>query len=134
MALPAVRGKQDPALPPAAMRAALAGFFSIMDLWGVGSEEARILLGSPPSSTYYAWRRGESGRLPADCLRRIGYVAGIFKALQILYSDDRLGDGWIKRPNRYFGGRTPLDRMLGGDVTDLAAVRAYVDAARAPWS
>ena len=25
-------------------------------------------------------------------------------------------------------------RMAAGDVTDLAAVRAYIDAARAPWS
>jgi hypothetical protein len=24
--------------------------------------------------------------------------------------------------------------MAAGDVTDLAAVRAYLDAARAPWS
>jgi hypothetical protein len=61
-------------------------------------------------------------------------VAGIYKALHIAYSDRTLADGWVKRPNAYFAGQTPLDRMLGGDVVDLAAVRAYVDAARAPWS
>jgi hypothetical protein len=27
-----------------------------------------------------------------------------------------------------------VQRMRAGDVTDLAAVRAYLDAARAPWS
>jgi hypothetical protein len=32
------------------------------------------------------------------------------------------------------GGQTPLQRMCAGDVTDLAAVRSYLDAARAPWS
>ena len=67
-------------------------------------------------------------------MRRIGYVAGIYKALQILYSDPRLADGWLKRPNRAFGEQTPLQRMRAGDVTDLAAVRSYLDAARAPWS
>ena len=72
--------------------------------------------------------------MPDDTLRRIGYVAGIWKALQIVYSDAALADGWVLRPNRSFAGQTPLARMTAGDVTDLAAVRAYVDAARAPWS
>ena len=122
--------------PPPAVdsAAALRGFFLIMDAWGVGAEEARILLGSPPPRTYYAWRRGEGVRIPHDTLRRVGYVAGIYKALQILYSDPSLADGWVKRPNQAFGASAPLRRMLGGDIVDLAAVRAYLDAARAPWS
>ena len=113
---------------------ALKGFFRIMESWGVGTEEARILLGAPAERTYYAWRKGEGVRVPEDTLRRIGYVAGIYKALQILYSDPALADGWVGRPNRAFGGQTPLERMRAGDVTDLAAVRNYLDAARAPWS
>lgn len=70
--------------------------------------------------------------MPEDTLRRIGYVAGIWKALEIVYSDPDLADGWVKRPN--FGGTTPLELLAAGDVSDLAAVRAYLDAARAPWS
>jgi hypothetical protein len=73
-------------------------------------------------------------RVAPDTLRRIGYVAGIYKALQILYSDPHVADTWVLRPNRAFGERTPLERMRAGDVTDLAAVRSYLDAARAPWS
>lgn len=72
--------------------------------------------------------------MPEDTLRRIGYVAGIWKALEIVYSDPDLADGWVRRPNAHFGGATPLERMAAGDVIDLAAVRAYLDAARAPWS
>ena len=113
---------------------ALRGFFLIVDAWGVNGEDARILLGSPPERTYYAWRQGNAVRVPSDTLKRIGYIAGIYKALQIVYSDSHLADGWIKRPNRAFGDRSPLDRMRGGDVIDLAAVRSYLDAARAPWS
>lgn len=113
---------------------ALRGFFLIMDAWGLNAEDARVLLGSPSERTYYAWRAGKAARVPRDTLRRIGYVAGIYKALQILYSDPQLADGWIRRPNRAFGGQSPLDRMRGGDVVDLAAVRSYLDAARAPWS
>ena len=115
-------------------RHAMAGFFGIMALWGAGNQEMRRMLGAPPERTFYEWKSGQVRRLPADTLRRIGYVAGIYKALQILYSDPAQADQWVHQPNRYFGGQTPLARMAAGDVTDLAEVRAYLDAARAPWS
>jgi hypothetical protein len=114
--------------------AALRGFFHIMDAWQVSADEARVLLGQPAERTYYAWRAGRGVRISMDTLRRIGYVAGIYKALQIVYSDAALADGWIRRANRHFGNQTPLQRMLAGDMTDLAAVRSYLDSARAPWS
>ena len=113
---------------------ALRGFFQIMNAWGVAADEARILLGSPAERTYYAWRQGNVVRIPSDTLRRIGYIAGIYKALQIIYADPRLADGWIWRKNKAFADQSPLERMCGGDVVDLAAVRDYLDAARAPWS
>lgn len=113
---------------------ALEGFFGIMSRWGVGNTDARRILGNPAERTFFQWKSGKAGRVPDDTLRRIGYVAGIWKALQIVYSDGALADGWVLRPNRSFAGQTPLARMTAGDVTDLAAVRAYVDAARAPWS
>lgn len=115
-------------------RDALAGFFRIMEIWGADTAQTRAVLGGPPERTYYKWRRGEVGTVPADVLRRIGYVSGIWKSLQILYSDHAQADAWVSRPNRHFGGQAPLERMSGGDVTDLAAVRQYLDAARGPWS
>lgn len=127
-----VQGRDLPAgVDPAA---ALRGAFAILDAWHVGVDDARAILGGPPTRTYFIWRKGEGVRVPADTLRRIGYLAGIYKALQVLYSDPRLADTRVQRPNRAFGGQTPLQRMGAGDVTDLAAVRAYLDAARAPWS
>jgi hypothetical protein len=114
--------------------AALRGFFQIMARWGVDNATARRILGAPAERTFFAWKKGAGVRLPEDTLRRIGYVAGIWKALQIVYSDPKLADRWVSAPNTFFNGQTPLDRMAAGDVTDLAAVRAYIDAARAPWS
>lgn len=114
--------------------AAMKGFFLIMARWGVDNERARILLGAPAERTFYLWKAGQVGRVPMDTLRRIGYVSGIWKALQIVYSDPALALRWIGAPNRALAGMTPLERMSAGDVTDLAAVRSYIDAARAPWS
>ena len=123
------------AVPSDRQSLALQGFFSIMAHWRADNAAIRRILGSPPQRTFFVWKSGRPvGRLPEDTLRRIGYVAGIWKALQIVYSDPAQADGWVSRPNASFGGQTPLQRMAAGDVTDLAAVRAYVDAARAPWS
>jgi uncharacterized protein (DUF2384 family) len=115
-------------------RLALEGFFGIMERWRVDNTMARRILGSPAPRTFFEWKKGKAGRVPEDTLRRIGYVAGIWKALAIIYSQPELADSWVNRPNAHFGDATPLERMAAGDVTDLAAVRAYVDAARAPWS
>ena len=114
--------------------AAIVGFIRIMELWGASNSQMRRILGSPPERTFYVWKAGRVKRLPEDTLRRIGYVAGVFKALQMLYSDTAQADAWIIKPNRHFAGQSPMERMVAGDVTDLAAVRNYVDAARAPWS
>jgi hypothetical protein len=113
---------------------ALRGYFRIMEVWDADTLHARAILGSPAERTFYKWKAGDVGTVPLDVVRRIGYVSGIWKALQILYADHAQADGWVKRPNRHFGGQTPLDRMGAGDVTDLAAVRQYLDAARGPWS
>lgn len=114
--------------------AAMAGFIRIMELWNASNAQMRRILGSPPERTFYEWKAGRVKRLPEDTMRRIGYVAGVFKALQILYSDSRQADAWINKPNRAFAGQSPMERMTAGDVTDLATVRNYLEAARAPWS
>ena len=123
-----------PVIGPEHWRNALIGYFRIMALWGARNAQMRRILGSPAERTFYEWKSGRGRRLAVDTLHRIGYVAGIYKALQILYSDATQADAWLQKPNRHFGGQTPLERMAAGNVTDLAAVRAYLDAARAPWS
>ena len=113
---------------------ALRGFFRLAQLWGLTMEEARVLLGQPSRARLYNWKAGKVRGLPHDTLRRISYLLGIHKALQILYSDPGLADAWVRRPNAAFGGQSALERMLAGDVGDLAAVRAHLDAARGGWT
>jgi len=125
---------QAPDSPQDQQGKAMIGFFRIMALWGASNRQMRRILGAPAERTFYDWKSGRVRRMPEDTMRRIGYVAGIYKALQILYADPAQADAWVRKPNRHFAGQTPLARMAAGDVTDLAAVRAYLDAARAPWS
>lgn len=130
----AVAARSEPAASREQVRDALRGFFRIVELWRVDNAQARAILGFPPERTFYKWKAGEVGAVSLDVVRRIGYVSGIWKALQILYADHTQADDWVRRPNRHFGDQAPLERMAAGDVTDLAAVRQYLDAARGPWS
>lgn len=134
MSLEPTVAQRAPEITQERLRNAVYGFFHIMELWHASNNQMRLILGSPAERTFYEWKARGARRVPEDTFRRVGYVAGIYKALQILYSDPAQADEWVRKPNLYFGGQAPLERMSAGDVTDLAAVRAYVDAARAPWS
>ncbi len=110
--------------------AAKRAFFRIMEAWGVPDDGARVLLGDPSRSTYYTYKRAEGGPLSADTLERVGYVLGIYKALQLLFGNPQQADDWMKKANAAFGGRSALEHALGGKVVDLAHVRSYLDAVR----
>lgn len=111
---------------------ALRAFFNIADRWELNTAQQRTLLGSPPSSTFFKWKKEQAGSLSRDVLERISYLLGIYKALQILLPDPARADAWIRTPNTapLFGGKPALERMLAGNVGDLYAVRAYLDAER----
>lgn len=119
---------EDGAMAAAGLRA----FFRIAEQWGLSTAQQRVLLGSPPPSTYFKWKKEQPAGLPRDVLERLSYVLGIYKALQILLPDVARADGWIREPNAapVFGGRSALERMLGGNVSDLYVVRQYLDAQR----
>jgi hypothetical protein len=128
-------GEEAAAAPPVALTpqkvaAALRAFFRIAAAWGLSNEQARVLLGRPARSTFYKWKRGDAQAVPYDTVRRVSYVLGIYKALQILFKVPAQADAWPARPSADFGGGSALARMLGGDVTDLAAVRRYLDTVR----
>jgi len=84
---------------------------------------------TPARSTFYKWKK-EGGLLSTDTEERISHLVSIFKALQIVVPEPKAADAWIHRANRYFGGRSALNVMLDGKLTDIYAVRVYLDAQR----
>lgn len=134
----AIRLEDPPKVSAGAMSAAaVRAFERIAALWQLGIDEQLTLLGNPPRSTYYKWKKSpEAAQLGRDTLERISYILGIYKALQILLPDRAAADAWIKKPNTAapFGGRSALQRMLSGNVADLYVVRQYLDAARGGWT
>mgnify|MGYP003627423339 CR=1 FL=1 len=115
-------------------RVAAKLFLGITDEWQLTDAQRLVLAGHESRTTLNQWRQkvaaGEDIKLTRDTLERLSYVAGIYKALQLLFPNAEQWSGWIRRPNRDFGGRPALEHMLGGRVIDLADVRRYLDAQR----
>ncbi len=111
---------------------ALRAFFNIMGRWQVRDEDARGLLGGVTNGPYYELKRRPDRVLDVDRLTRVSLLVGIFKALNVLYSE-ALADRWIHLPNtnRLFGGVTPLAYMLQGGLPAILNVRRLLDARRA---
>ncbi|HWV51701.1 antitoxin Xre-like helix-turn-helix domain-containing protein [Pseudorhodoplanes sp.] len=114
-------------LSPAAIKA----FLNIMTRWGVRDEDARALLGGVSNGQFYEMKKGAKRSLDADTLTRISYLIGIFKALNILYSE-KLADAWVQRPNAnpIFAGATALAYMIKGGLPAMQMVRRLLDARR----
>ena len=120
---------QDDRITPA-----LRTVFNILQAWEVKVKYFGELLGvSQP--TVHRWKANPAAAAKAnsrDLEERLSYILGIYKALQILLPDPQSADFWVNRPNTaaVFGGRTPLERILGGKVADLYEVRRWLDGQR----
>ena len=113
--------------------AMLRAAFNLFDRWQISDAEARTLLGAPSSSTFYRWKRGSIGTIPRDTIWRLGDLMGVHKALRYMFTDPARGYAWVRAANLAFGGKSALERMLAGAPSDIATVRAYLDAERAAW-
>lgn len=105
----------------------------LFDHWGVTDADASVLLGDVSPRTFQRWKINQYGRAGVDLVARMSNLMGIHKALRLLFSDAARGHSWIRAANDAFGGRSALDVMLGGQITDLMRVRRYLDAQRGQW-
>mgnify|MGYP003384328868 CR=1 FL=1 len=113
--------------------ASLKTFIKICEAWEVSIPEQLVLLGEPARTTFFKWKRDIANvQLSVDTLERISHLLGIYKSLQILLPDPKAADAWVKKPNEapIFGGKSALDRMLAGRVSDLFVVHQYLDSVR----
>jgi uncharacterized protein (DUF2384 family) len=69
--------------------------------------------------------------LTQDELTRISLLIGIFKALNILFSE-RLANQWVSRPNSnpMFRNQPPLVFLIQGGMPGMLAVRRLLDSRR----
>jgi len=121
------RAERERLSPPA-----LRSFFNIMARWSVRDEDARALLGGVSNGPFYEMKKNPERILEPDRLVRISYLVGIFKALNVLYSET-LADQWMQLPNSnvIFAGQAPLAYLIAGGQPAMQIVRRLLDARRA---
>jgi uncharacterized protein (DUF2384 family) len=105
---------------------------NLFRLWEVTDEQAALLLDMPLRS-YRRWKTEGPGRLDRDKKARLSNLMGIHKALRIIFREPQRAYAWVRAPNEVYDGRSALDVMLGGELTDLMRLRRYLDAERGGW-
>jgi len=114
-------------LSPSAIR----GVLRVAAHWKLRDEDTRALLGGMSSGSFYTLKSGAAKSLDEDQLTRVSLLIGIYKALNILYSE-KLADAWMTLPNTnpMFGGDSPLAYLRKGGIPALLRVRQLLDARR----
>jgi uncharacterized protein (DUF2384 family) len=110
---------------------AMIAFFAVADRWELRNEDAMALLGGISHGRYYELKKNRKGVLSQDELTRISLLIGIFKALNILFSQ-RLANQWASRPNSnaMFNNIPPLQLLVRGGVPAMLGVRRLLDSRR----
>ena len=84
------------------------------------------IFGTLPNGIRYAVRH--NGVPPEQVSIRVLVDAG-----SMYETEPQRGYAWIKAGNAAFAGKSALEVMLGGELTDLMRVRRYLDAERGLW-
>ena len=98
--------------------------------WKLTDAEAATLLGGMSPRTWARWKEQNFGRIDRDLRMRMAHLIGIHKGLRYLFKEPARGYAWLRKPNGAFGGQSALDLMLRGEISDLSALREWIDAER----
>jgi hypothetical protein len=98
--------------------AGLRVFTRIADARRLTVSEQSCLLGQPPRSTSFAWRKQpEKATLRRDTLERLSDILCIWKSPQIRLPEPSAAEAWLRKPNAApeFGGKSALEpsRRIG---------------------
>lgn len=122
----------DKTREPARINAvALKAYARVVDTWALSLKEAAGLADMSESTWKRARKPDFAGELTRDQLLRLSAVIGIYKSLDLYFSEP-LASGWFKRANAgpLFGGSRPIDTAIEGGLPQILAVRTYLDALR----
>jgi uncharacterized protein (DUF2384 family) len=110
---------------------ALKAYARIVDAWALSLKEAANLADMSDSTWKRAKKPDFAGELTKDQLLRLSAVIGIYKSLELYFSEP-LARSWFTRPNAgpLFGGHRPVETAIEGGLPQILAIRTYLDALR----
>lgn len=110
---------------------ALKAYARVAEAWGLSLKEAAALADMSETTWKRAKKPDFAGDLTKDQLLRLSAVIGIYKSLELYFSES-LAKSWFTRSNTgpLFGGGRPVDIAIEGGLPQILAVRTYLDALR----
>lgn len=110
---------------------ALKAYARIAECWGLSVRDAALLADMSESTWKRARKPGFSGELTRDQLLRLSAMIGIYKSLDLYFSEP-LSREWMTRTNSgpLFGGVRPVDSAIEGGLPQILNIRTYLDALR----
>jgi hypothetical protein len=110
---------------------ALKAYARIVEAWSLSVKDAAGLADMSESTWKRARKPDFAGELTKDQLLRLSAVIGIYKSLELYFSDP-LAKTWFTRTNDgpLFGGLPPVETAIDGGLPQILAIRTYLDALR----
>ena len=120
--------RRDPAQKNAV---ALKAFARVAEAWSLSLKEAAGLADMSESTWKRARKPNFAGELTKDQLLRLSAVIGIYKSLELYFSQP-LARSWMTRANAgpLFAGHRPIETAIDGGLPQILAIRTYLDALR----
>ncbi len=119
--------------PPAHDHSAIAlkAWSRIAVQWNLTQSEAAALADMSESTWKRARKPGFAGDLTRDQMLRLSALVGIYKSLQLYFSDE-IAPRWMTLSNGgpLFDGARPVDTMIADGLPQFLRVRSYLDALR----
>ena len=100
---------------------------SIFDRWQLDSRDAALFLGSETSDFINDLRVGTRGLNTRDTKDRARVLIKIYEGVHSLMRDAEAERSWIRAPLEGLNGRSILEVMRGGSITDLIYVSQFID-------
>ncbi|WP_293574874.1 MbcA/ParS/Xre antitoxin family protein [Phaeobacter sp.] len=110
---------------------ALKAYARTASAWRLTLKEAAALADMSESTWKRAKKPGFTGELTKDQLLRLSAIIGIYKSLELYFSEP-LARSWMTRPNAgpLFGGARPVETAIEGGLPHILNIRTYLDALR----
>jgi uncharacterized protein (DUF2384 family) len=110
---------------------ALKAYGRIVDAWDLRLKDTASLADMSESTWKRAKKPDFAGELTKDQLLRLSAVIGIYKSLDLYFSEP-LARSWFTRRNAgpLFSGQRPVDAAIEGGLPQILAIRTYLDALR----
>lgn len=103
----------------------------VLDEWGLQSEHIVAVVGLPdktPKRNIRKFREGASFPDTTVVMEHLEHLVGIITSLRTTYPmNPQMGTHWMRRSNRLFNQRPPLQVMVEDGLKGLVEVRSHLD-------